>query len=276
MYTKIAVAIAFSPTMEALICEAKRLKDLFQSELLLIHIGQKTPTLEENLTYILERHQINKQDAIIVWEIGKPAKKIVQVCEREQVDLLVTGALKTEGFFNYYIGSIARKIIRKSTCSVLTLIEPSLLPQTFDKVAINGSQQEQTPFVIQQGLEWCKKEESRKVYIVNEIKMYGMKMATASSGSEDEVSNTRRKLITEEVAYVENILKDLDKGDLKVNIKITCGKWAVELARFSLDIQADLLIVGDNGNLTFFDRLFPHDLEDILSDLPCNLLIIKK
>jgi hypothetical protein len=36
------------------------------------------------------------------------------------------------------------------------------------------------------------------------------------------------------------------------------------------------LIVGDDLNLTFFDRLFPHDLEELLSSIPCNLLLFKK
>ncbi len=276
MFKKIALALAFSPRMEALICESKRLKDLFQVELILIHVGEKTATLDQNLKFMLEKHQIEQEAIKVIWENGNPAKKIIQVCDREGVDLLVTGALKTEGFFKYYIGSIARKIIRKSKCSVLTLIEPLMEPTPFEKVVINGTQQEQTPFVIQKGLDWCQHDQAKQVYVVNEIKMYGMQMATAGEGGESEVASTRRKLVSEEVAYVENILKNIDKGGLRVNIKITCGKWAVELARFANDFGADLLIVGDEGNLGFFDRLFPHDLEDILSNLPCNLLIIKK
>jgi nucleotide-binding universal stress UspA family protein len=106
--------------------------------------------------------------------------------------------------------------------------------------------------------------------------MYGMKMATAGEGSEEEVSSVRKKLVSEEISYVEDILKPMDKGNLKINVKITCGKWAIELAKFSEDIKADLLIVGDEGKLGFLDRLFPHDLEEILSNLPCNLLIIKR
>lgn len=276
MFQKIALAFAFSPTMEALICESKRLKDLFKSELLLIHIGEKSQLEEENLKTILEKHNIDQAKTKVVWEAGKPVKKILEICEKEGVDLLVAGALKNEGFFKYYMGSIARKIIRKAKCSVLTLIEPSLNPEPFKKVVINGTQMDQTPYVIGKGLEWCKIEHSKNVFIVNEIKMYGFQMATAGEGGEEEISATRKKLVAEEVIYVENILKNFDKGDLKVNIKITCGKWAAELARFAEDINADLLVVGDEGNLGFFDRIFPHDLEDILSDLPCNLLIIKK
>ncbi|MFN3802841.1 universal stress protein [Belliella pelovolcani] len=276
MFKKIALALAFSPRMEALICESKRLKDLFGAELILIHVGEKTATLEQNLNFMLDKHQVDIHKVKVVWESGNPAKKIIQTCNQEGVDLLVAGALKTEGFFKYYIGSIARKIIRKSKCSVLTLVDPLMEPTPFEKVVINGTQQEQTPYVIQKGIEWCQQDQAKQVYVVNEIKMYGLQMATAGEGGESEVANTRRKLVGEEVAYVENILKNIDKGDLRVNVKITCGKWAVELARFATDFGADLLIVGDEGNLGFFDRIFPHDLEDILSDLPCNLLIIKK
>lgn len=276
MFKKIALAISFSPRMEALICESKRLKDLFGAELILIHVGEKTMALEENLNFLLGKHGVDREKTKILWETGNPAKKIIQVCNQEGVDLLIAGALKTEGFFKYYLGSIARKIIRKSKCSVLTLIEPQVKPASFEKVVINGTQQEQTPYVIQRGIDWCKLDKAKKVYVVNEIKMYGLQMATAGEGGEGEIASTRRRLVGEEVDYVENILKTIDKEDLKVNVKITCGKWAVELARFAIDFNADLLVVGDEGNLSFFDRLFPHDLEDILSDLPCNLLIIKK
>ncbi len=272
MFKKIAIAIAFSPRIEALICEAKRLKEQFNSELILIHVGEKTPTLVENLKMILEKHTL---DVETVWEQGNPAKMIIQVCNEREVDLLVAGALKTEGLFRYYMGSVARKIIRKSRCSVLTLIEPLENPTPFDKVVINGTQQEHTPEVIRKGLEWCKIDKAEQVFVVNEIKMYGLKMVTAGEGGTEELASTRKKLVSDEVAYVESILKTLDKGDLKINIKITCGKWAYELARFSEDIKADLLVVGDEGKLGFLDRLFPHDLEDILSDLPCNLLILK-
>jgi len=276
MFNKIALAIAFSPRMEALIAESKRLKDRYQAELLLIHVGEKTIVLEEKLNEVLQKNGLLDNGVKIIWAEGKPAKKILQTCEAENVDLLVAGALKSESLLNYYIGSIARKIIRKSKCSVLTLIEPLEKPTPFDKVVINGTEQEQTPFVIENGLEWCKKDGAKQIFIVNEIKMYGLKMATAGEGNEEEIASTRRKLVSDEVAYVNDILKNLDKGNLKINVKITCGKWAIELAKFAEDVNADLLIVGDDGKLGFMDRLFPHDLEEILNNLPCNLLILKK
>jgi len=275
MYQKLALAIAFSPRMEALIAEARKLIRIFDGELVLIHVGTKTPELEAQLAAMLSRHCGDIHRIKTIWKEGKPAKTILKTCEEEGVDLLVLGALKKEGFLTYYLGSVARKVIRKATCSVLTLIDPKIETTHFSKVVINGTELEITPRVIARGLKFCQAEQSSQVHILNEIKMYGFQMATAAEGTETEVANTRRKLVQDEIQYVQDILDKLDQKGLKINIKVTAGKWAVELVRYCESIEADLLIMGDEQGLTFIDRLFPHDLEGILEELPCNLLIVK-
>ncbi|NVK48689.1 MAG: universal stress protein [Cyclobacteriaceae bacterium] len=276
MYKKIALAIAFSPRIEALIAEVKRLVILFDTELLLIHVGTKTPELEAKLDEMIARHGCDKLRIKVVWKEGKPVKMIVKACEEENVDLLVAGALKHEGLFKYYMGTVGRKIIRKAPCSVLTLIEPKVETSDFSRVVINGTQLDITPYVIEKGLEFSKIVKADMVSILNEIKLYGLQMGTASEDSEEEIAQTRRQLVQNEIDYVQKILDHLDSGNLKINIKVTGGKWAVELARFCEKTEANLLVVGDTRKLNFFDRLFPHDLEELLSTLPCNLLIVKK
>ncbi len=238
-------------------------------------MGTKTPELETQLDEILSRHCGDLQRIKTIWKEGKPAKTILKTCEEEKVDLLVLGALKKEGLLTYYLGSVARKVIRKAPCSVLTLIDPKVETTHFSKVVINGTELDITPRVIARGLKFCQAEKSSQVHILNEIKLYGFQMATAGEGTETEVANTRRKLVQEEINYVQGILDGLEPTDLKINIKVTAGKWAVELVRFCESIEADLLIMGDEQGLSFIDRLFPHDLEGILDELPCNLLIVK-
>lgn len=275
MYQKVALAIAFSPRMEALISETKRLVELFGSDLILIHVGKKTEELEAKLDEIISKTGLDKLKTKLIWKEGKPVKMIIEACKQEQAELLVAGALKREGLLTYYMGSVGRKIIRKSPCSVLTLIEPKVASTVFEKVVLNGTQLEITAHVIKSGIDFSKCVKADQVHILNEIKMYGLLMGTASEDSEEEASQTRRQLVQNEVDYVEGILKNIDQGDLKINIKVTGGRWAVELARFCEKIDADLLVVGDDHKLNFFDRVFPHHLEDLLSTLPCNLLIVK-
>ncbi|MBN3583991.1 universal stress protein [Algoriphagus aestuarii] len=275
MYHKIALAIAFSPRVEALIAETKRLVLLFGSELVLIHVGKKTSDLEAKLDDVISQANLSKERTKIIWKEGKPVKMILEACRDEKVDLLVAGALKNESILTYYLGSVGRKIIRKAPCSVLTLIEPKPDSTVFEKIVINGTQLEITPHVIAMGIDFSKKINAEQVHILNEIKMYGLQMGTASEDSEQEVSQTRRELVQHEMKYVKDILEQIDLGNVRPNIKVTGGRWAVELARFCEKIDADLLVVGDDHKLNFFDRIFPHDLEDLLSTLPCNLLIVK-
>ncbi len=275
MFSKIALAVAFSPRMEALIAETKRLVELFHSDLILIHVGEKTDALEARFQQVLQLHGLDESRTTIIWKQGKPVKMILQACKEAKVDLLVAGALKEEGFLKYYMGSVGRKIIRKSPCSVLTLIDPKLETTGFSKVVLNGTELEITPFVIEKGVVFSREVRADQVHILNEIKMYGLQMGTAGEDSEEEIAQTRRQLVKNEMTYVQDILKEIDTKGLKINVKVTGGKWAVELGRFCEKIDADLLVVGDDQRLNFFDRLFPHDLEDLLSTLPCNLLILK-
>ena len=167
MYQKVALAIAFSPRMEALIAEARKLIGWFEGELILIHIGSQTPELENQLGEILSRHCKDLKRIKTIWKEGKPARTILKVCEEEEVDLLVLGALKKEGLLTYYLGSVARKIIRKSTCDVLTLIDPKVQTTDFEKVVINGTQLDFTPEVIRRSLLFCQAVHTQQVSILN-------------------------------------------------------------------------------------------------------------
>src|SRR5690606_37769060 len=107
-----------------------------------------------------------------------------------------------------------------------------------------------------------------------DVKMYGLTMALAGEDPEHEYSETRRSLLQEEIAAVQQILDQcLDCHGLRINIKVAAGKSGYELAKFSRNVAADLLITASpRRNLNLFDRMFPHDLEYILADLPTNLL----
>ena len=109
MYQKIALAIAFSPRMEALIAETKKLVDIFNSELILIHVGVQSPELEQKLAEILVIRGMDAAKTKVLWKEGKPAKSILHTCEAEKVDLLVMGALKKEGFLTRDPRMVERK-----------------------------------------------------------------------------------------------------------------------------------------------------------------------
>jgi hypothetical protein len=53
------------------------------------------------------------------------------------------------------------------------------------------------------------------------------------------------------------------------------GKKGYSIGHFAETSKADLLMVNSpDTKLGFLDRVFTHDLEYILSDMPCDILIV--
>lgn len=275
-FRKIGLALAFSPRMEALLAEASRLKKLWNAELALIHVGNHGEKEEKLLHELLDRTGINDEpDVKILWESGKPSEQIMQACKNEKVDLLIAGALKKENLVQYYLGTVARKILRKADCSVLMFTDPSVQPQPMKNIVVNA---EDSPYVdeaITTACEVGRLDRAAWLHIVKEIKLYSLTMSAADQHTENEYEDFRNSLVKDEIEIVEKTLHKIPHEGLKINIKLVSGKSGFELSKFAQRKHADLLVVGASPRrFSIFDRVFPHDLEYIFADLPCNLLIV--
>lgn len=277
MFKKIGLAIAFSPTCKALLTEALRVQKLFGAQLLLVHVGMKTEGNTKYLHQLFHEVGIREQDIQVIWEEGKPARKILEVCRREKIDLIMAGALKRENLFNYYIGTVARKIMRRATCSVLILVNPSEVPAPFREIVIHAGETFLTKKVVDTGMGVARADHANQVHMVRELHLYGLAMSVSSENPEKESTSLRKKLVKEELKQLEKYVAEKDRKELKINFKILAGKSGFEVGRFAKRTGANLLVVGARPKkFPLFDKVFTHDLEYVFADLPCNLLVVKQ
>ena len=115
---KILIGVAFSPNLKANVFEAVRLANMFDAELVGVHVGEKTDKKITDLNALLKEADVLKKTFNIIWQEGKPVKVILQTCTQQNIDLLILGALQKENLYKYYAGSIAREITRKAPCSL--------------------------------------------------------------------------------------------------------------------------------------------------------------
>jgi nucleotide-binding universal stress UspA family protein len=272
---KIAVAVAFSPRVEAVLTEAARMTKMWNAQLILIHVGKHGDKEIARLNQLLTNTGLNTSDVRVFWEEGKPSQRILATCKKENVDLLIAGALKKENLVQYYLGTVARKIIRKADCSVLLLTDPSTAPKPFNNIVVDADDGPYLEESLRAACEVGLKDKSMWLHVVRELKMYGLTMTAAEQCSEEEYEEMRHKLVKEEIDLVEKMLQRIPHEGLKVNIKLVSGKSGFEITQFAQRKHADLLIVGaPQRRFSLFDRVFTHDQEYIFADLPCNLLII--
>lgn len=273
MFKTIAVAVAFSPRTDAIICEAKRLNDLFRSKLILIHVGIKT---QEKINQI-ESYIINYKltNAMVFWREGSTASSLIEICNEQKVDLLIAGALQKENFLKYYMGTVARQIIRKSVCSVLLIKEPSLTPRPFSKIIVNIKEGQNNKYLVDKAFQLSNLENAIEVFVAKEAQMASFKLIMHEDLTESELLNLKKELINEETNEINKILSSIQKGNVNLKTKILYGKPGYEICNFAKENAFDLLVIGSPAKkYNFLDRVFTHDLEYILTDLPCDLLMI--
>ena len=273
-FETIAVAVSFSVRCKPILAEAKRISDAFGASLLLLHIGDKTSSKEQQLDDMMADVGINANHSRVIWMEGDPVDTILKLCKLNIVDLLIIGALEKENLIKFYIGSIARNISRKAKCSVLLLTNPGSQPHKFKKIIVNGVENAKTIHTINTAIYFAKGLNVKDVTIVNEVNVPGLAMAIEDSTA-PQTKEFKKHISEESEERLQSIIKKCDVGNIKVIDKVIKGKPGYAISKFAKDKKADLLVINSpDTHLSLLDRIFTHDIEFILADLPSNLLIV--
>ncbi len=274
-FNKIAVAIGFTPRIEAILAESRRLQKIFSAQIIFIHIGEKSLQQEQYLKHLLHRFELDGADHKLVWEQGDPVEKILEICKQEDADLLVAGALEKESMFKYFMGSIARNLCRKAKCSILMLREPDIQSKPVKRIVVEGSDNPKTVHSIETAIYVGKKTYANDVFVIQEQDASKMALMRSDAFTEDELDGHKEKIVIEEVSKLNEILDCTDCGTLRVNRERLEGKPGYVISNFAREHQADLLVLNSpDTKLNLLDRVFPHDVEFALADLPCDLMIV--
>src|ERR1051326_7620542 len=208
-FETIAVGLAFSPRMESILAEAKKIADACNSKLVLIHVGTRTKEKEKALDNILFSTGIEEKKAKIIWTEGDVVDTILKLCKLNIVDLLILGALEKENILKFYLGSIARSISRKAKCSVLLLTKPSA--QAKQKVIINaGEDHPKTIHTINAAFYFAKNTGVKEVTLVHEVHSPAMAMAMAESSTAPEVTRIKKEYTEEETNKLHSMISKCD------------------------------------------------------------------
>jgi nucleotide-binding universal stress UspA family protein len=275
-FNKIGLAVTFSPNGKALLQEARRLNLLFESQLLLIHVGEKTVKQESALNDLVIQSNINPADVEIAWEVGEPAKSILKVCNEKNVDLLIAGALEREKSIKYYAGSIARTIMREAKCSVLIKIAPKIPPAPYRHFCVSTTFSTEGENTIKKAFEFARLENADEFILLKEFQVPGLAMTVYDSGSIKETEESLVNWRKEENEKLQLFAKEFNLAGIEVKTECLYGKEGYEAGKYVKKIGGEILVLtGSKNKLKFFDRVFQHNLEFLFENIPCDLMIIK-
>jgi nucleotide-binding universal stress UspA family protein len=276
LFNKIGLAITFSPTGKALLKETKRLKELFNSNLVLIHVGQKDSKSENLLIQTINNAGLELNQIEIIWVDDEPAHGIINSCKKASVDLLIAGALEKEKFIKFYLGSVARTIMRSAESSVLILKTPSENPKRFKKFFVSTDFTSESERAIISAYNFALKEKAEEFTIVHDFHIPGLASTVLDSGSIEEAEKIRTASQEEEEKKLRLFIKDLNLTGIKIEIKCLYGKEGWESSNYARQNGADIFVVSAPiKKMNILDKFFPREVEYSFENLPSNLLIVR-
>lgn len=278
VFKTIGIGVTFSPNLEANINEAARLALFFGSKLILIHVGKSS---EDKLTAFSSLLSSFKDQGLVfevTFNSGDPVEVILSTTEQKKIDLLIIGALKKEKFLEYYVGSIARKITRKANCSILLLINPSKDRVCCNHIVVNGLKDPKTEETLATAFLVGNKLGASKITVVEEISDDEVSVKVDDDKSLRRSTIIKERLRVREEMRVKAILKTIPNKltkDIKIKSQPIFGKRGYSIGHYAQVARADLLVMNAPRKMNFWDRLFPHDIEHILTELPTDVLIVQ-
>ena len=276
-YNTIVIGIAFSPNLKANVFEALRMSVLFNASLVMVHVGDKTASKEKELTKIIGAFSEKLPRHRVLWQAGTPESVLLSACIEEKADLLILGALQREGLLKYYIGSVARKLTRKAPCDVLLLIKPSVdrIPCSFG--VVNGLDHDTTEMAVFRAFYVLEALGANKLTIVEEIPENSVAVHVDDDRGLRKSTIVKERITLREKSRMEQLLERLPSALTRAvshDIQPIFGRRGYSIGHFARVKRADLLIMNAPKATSIWDRLFPHDIEYILSDLPTDVLIV--
>jgi len=279
LFKKILVGFAFSPNLKANIFTSLRLANSLEAEIFFIHVGKKTPVKEKTFKEILEDSPVQPKLIKVLWEEGGPIPTILKMCEKNKIDLLLLGAVQRENVLRFYVGSIAREITRKALCSVLLLIKPSIEEVPSKHVIVNALNEPNTEKTIRAAFEFSSLMDIPNVTLVGEISQSKVNVTADDDESLKKVTEIKEGIENEEKNRYDEILKNIPdslKENKKIQSQSIFGARGYSIGHYARVVRADLLVLNSEmKRSSFISRIFPKDLEHILSELPTDVLIIK-
>ncbi|MFM9027126.1 MAG: universal stress protein [Bacteroidota bacterium] len=274
-FETIALAVGFTPRLEALIAATRRLQQLHDAKVVFIHIGKKTSDKQRALADMLNKYGFSDMNAKVIWEQGNVVDTITRICKQHVVDLLVMGALNRVSTISYYVGTISRDVARKAKCSVLLLTHPDKAKGTFQRICVGGHEHQKTPFTVNTALYIAEKELSSDVVVVTEIDVPVMEMGLSEDSTSSEIEKMRHDMRIEQQDRQSELRKKLESTSANLSFATISGRSGHSIGQYAQSEHFDLLVVNSPDHaLSIFDRIFTHDIEYLLSELPCNLLIV--
>jgi nucleotide-binding universal stress UspA family protein len=267
-YKTVAVASTFSPRFLQVLAEAKRIRDRLASDLDLIYVGEGDDATTAKFREAFARLDL-PADSRVHYEQGDPAKAILRVCETNNIDLIVAGALEKEVVLRPFLGNIARRLVREAPCSVMLFTKPAEQPLPYRRMVFVAEYSEHSDRAFEKVLHLAAAETCERLYVIRVYTSFDEARAARREKPDDAEART----LEEEEHALEKFIDGAGVSDVPIEARCIRGNTGYAALDFVQAVEANLLVVpvdpaAERGEL-------PPRVAWITETIPCNLWVVR-
>ena len=269
-YKTIAVATTFSPRFKHVLAEAKRIRDRFGAELHLIYVGSRNEETSRRFSDVLAELEL-PADSPIHYEEGDPAEAILAALARENIDVLVAGALEKEIVLHSFLGNVARRLVREANCSVILFTAPQKRPKPLRRIVFIADHSQQGLVALKTTLMLAEAESCERLYVIGIITAFDEARASIAS---DATGITTHKPNHGEEDPLEEFVLSAGATEVPIETRFIKGATGLAASDFVRSVEADLLVVPLPKSRETVQQL-PSNIAWVSDVIPCNLWIVR-
>lgn len=277
LYQHAGIAVAFSPRLRALLAEAAHHARHLAGRLSLVHAGEATPEKAARMADALAAAGL-PTDTPVHWATGgSPDDAILRVVAQHGMDVLLAGALEKEQPLRYFLGSVARNLVREAAGSLVLLTTPNERPEPLRRIVAVTDFSERAFVACAKALRFAEASGAERVHVLRVMSEYGEAMALAEGVRRERAQTYEARTLAEERALLADFVDSLGRSRVPVEAHCLEGKPGLVASALARDQRADLLVIPAGAPHThFLERVFPSDMEWILREIPCNLWVARE
>lgn len=269
-YKTIAVATTFSPRFKHVLAEAKRIRDRFGAELHLIYVGRRNEETSRRFSDVLTELEL-PADSPIHYEEGDPAEAILAALARENIDMLVAGALEKEIVLHPFLGNVARRLVRDANCSVMLFTHPEKKPKPLRRIVFVEDHSQQGLVALKTTLMLAEAESCERLYVIGIITAFDEARASIAG---DAAGSAAHKSNHGEEDPLEEFVLSAGATEVPIETRFIRGATGLAASDFVRSVEADLLVVSLPKSRETVQQL-PSNIAWVSDVIPCNLWIVR-
>jgi len=202
--------------------------------------------------------------------LGDPSIAIIHAVQQEKHDLVLVGTRGQSMWEKLFIGSTAKRLIRKCPCAVWTVKAEHVAAPTKVMVATDFSEASRDAANVALGIARISGAEMHLLHVIDSKDVPDNVIDLVSPGS-----TLREHVNAAATARLEAFVTSLGSTDVPIVSHLSWGIPSQEVARMAEHLKIELLVLGTVGRSGVKGVLLGNTAERVLDTCHCSTLTIK-